>query len=193
MDLRRLTDFIILAAGVQKYSLINENPTEEDEYYLEHLGIVVEVQETSDYTFLLKRRPNITDLSSDDFDFDIINNSFEINDGEIEGNAIEGGGDGSTQKGAEDESEMQMSKQGQLEVDFRVMEKNGDSGVTIEEVTEEGEEEVTEEEEKEEEVEKDVEMEEEEMKKDEDVETDVEVENDKEMEIVEEVEKESYI
>ncbi|XP_043467609.1 uncharacterized protein LOC122501900 [Leptopilina heterotoma] len=72
LDIERLSDFLILAAGVRRYSLFNDNPIDGDEYFLEHLNIVVEVKEVGNYTFLMQRRPDITTLVGEGFDFDII-------------------------------------------------------------------------------------------------------------------------
>ncbi|XP_043481815.1 uncharacterized protein LOC122510920 [Leptopilina heterotoma] len=73
MDLQTLIDYLILAAGVRLYSLFNDNPAYGDEYFLEHMDIVVEVKEVNHYTFLLQRRTDISSLLGDGFDFDIIN------------------------------------------------------------------------------------------------------------------------
>ncbi|XP_051158484.1 uncharacterized protein LOC127286378 [Leptopilina boulardi] len=72
-DLQKLTDFLTLAAGVRRYGLFSPSSSmEDDEYFLEHLNVVVEVLEIQDFVFLLKKRPDIDNLSGDEFDFDII-------------------------------------------------------------------------------------------------------------------------
>lgn len=93
-NLQRLTDFLILAAGVRRYSLFNDNPVVGDQYFLEHLNIVVEIKEINDYIFLLQRRPDIPTLMGEGFDFDIFDSDAvqieEVED-EEQGNATWGG------------------------------------------------------------------------------------------------------
>lgn len=63
---------------MKRYGLFGIGSFVSDEYFFELMGIVVEIKEVGECKFLLDRRPDISNLSGDGFDFDIIN-SQEVN------------------------------------------------------------------------------------------------------------------
>lgn len=84
MNIQTLTDFLMLAGGVKRFNLFNNNPVFGDQYFMEHLNIVVEVKEVNDYVYLLQRRPDIVSLLGEGFDFDIINSGINAHLEEVE-------------------------------------------------------------------------------------------------------------
>lgn len=118
INVHKLHDFLTLAAGVRLYGLFNYEPCDQDQYFLEHMGIVVEVKHVDKFNFLMQRRPDIQTIRDGEFDASVIDKNDVV---DFEGDS-------------------------QLEVDFRLASPSPDNEAEEEEEKEE-EEEVEEEEE----------------------------------------------